>query len=225
MEWTNYLTDGYIFGLLETLKNQYSIISAIFIFPIARWIWKKYKKATPWEEPNTPLNGLPKFVETSKEEKGEVEMKLLSIIFLSIVFISSCATYQFPECNDKYAQKSMLVKIADKYEVCLQDVGRNIMTVSLVAIAVEPKLAVETRRAAEDIVEQLNYTITAIAFKNLVKDSFQAAILADLVILNSDYLQEFDNNNPIDSDTKTIIQTYLTEKFIPRVMVYELFKE
>lgn len=221
MEWLNYLKDGYIFGLLEALKNQYSVVSAMFIFPIARWIWKKYKKATPWEEPNTPLNNLDKMVKT---EKGEVEMKLLSIMFLAIVLIAGCATYQFPECNDKYAQESILVKIANKYEVCLQDVGRNIMIVSLLAIAIEPELATETRKAAEDIVEKLNYTLTAIGFKELINDSFQAAILADLVILNSDYLGEFNSYDPIDPATKTIIQTYLTEKFIPRVSIYELLE-
>lgn len=51
MDFIKVFTDGSIFGLLETLKNEYSVVSTMILFPLARWLWNKYKKATPWVEP------------------------------------------------------------------------------------------------------------------------------------------------------------------------------
>lgn len=54
---STFLSDKAIFGFLETLKNEYSLVSAVLIFPTFRYFWNKYKKVTPWEEPKTILDG------------------------------------------------------------------------------------------------------------------------------------------------------------------------
>jgi hypothetical protein len=51
------LSDKSIFSFLDLLKNEYSLVTTVFLLPIFRWIWKKYKKATPWEEPKSALDG------------------------------------------------------------------------------------------------------------------------------------------------------------------------
>lgn len=50
---TKYLSDEFIFGTLKTLKNEYSIVSSMFLFPMLIWLWNKIKRITPWKEPNS----------------------------------------------------------------------------------------------------------------------------------------------------------------------------
>lgn len=50
---TKYLSDEFIFGTLKILKNEYSIVSSVFLFPILIWLWNKIKRITPWKEPNS----------------------------------------------------------------------------------------------------------------------------------------------------------------------------
>lgn len=148
--------------------------------------------------------------------------KLFIIVLLSIAMMCGCAmqAYKFPECNNQYAQESLLAKIANDHGVCLQDVGNGIMTVSMLKFCVKPDIVKDALSAAEKINDDLNYDITDIAFKELVEDQFKAAILADLIEINAPYLSYFNTGNAVDKESRLIIQSFLTGTFIPRLKTY-----
>ena len=67
--WTwisTHLTDAYLLGVAEILKNEYFIVTCFavpFLWPAIRWVLRKWAAFTPWKDDDTAVERLDALVQ------------------------------------------------------------------------------------------------------------------------------------------------------------------
>lgn len=152
--------------------------------------------------------------------------KLFVTIGLCLLLLTGCAGKSFmrglpswPECNAQYVQEAKLVSIANKYQVCLRDVGNGLIVANEAAIGFEAYEVSDASVAVFGAIQLLKEEPTELLFQEYVMGKLNR--FPGLLMVGQTYIMEFNTDQPIDQASIDIIIGYLENKVMPILELYE----
>jgi len=147
-------------------------------------------------------------------------MKLCRMIFvlLILMIMAACSAIPYPDCNKNFPPECRLMQIADKFGVCLRDVGNGLIIANGIAIGRNAYTVQEAVNEIEGIIELLNRDILETEFRDHVLSQLKQ--YPGLLEVTMIYMHEFNMPRVLDKESRVIIQTYLRNKVLPILNAY-----
>lgn len=157
-------------------------------------------------------------------------MKIL-VVLLTICALCGCSTMasrsNWPACNEKYPETHQLARAADSLEVCLKNVGDDVIIVSALALNVDRGFAAMAVDYGGVVLENLNHihdgilAITGQGFVGLLGDELQKYPgLAEVLEININLLGRLPTDRVLDKDSVETLIHFFKDRFIPRMRRY-----
>lgn len=142
----------------------------------------------------------------------------MRIIALVIALAMVGCAGQFPECNQKYDQNAIVVRVAMEEGVCLRDVGSTLILANGINIsAAKLYTARQALSAVDTLITALEQPIiNGDHLIDLVYESISG--FPELIIVTDMFYGAFDIDEPIDKSSKAILIDYLRERVRPMLV-------
>lgn len=140
--------------------------------------------------------------------------KRLLIAFAIIALVGYGCAAQWPTCNDRFVPDAKLRQIADKYQLCLDNIGNSLILANGVAISLAKAYTAQEALAAVDKISfALQQPMSGIDIKALIMKEMGA--FPELFIITDVFVGEFNTPELVDAESVAILLSYLQDRVRP----------
>jgi len=152
--------------------------------------------------------------------------KSFFILFFCGLIFTGCSLLKlypqaWPECNQNISNESLLKKIADDHETCLESIGNDLIISNALAIGFDMYTREEARNAVNRWIAILDTDISYKGFRKEVYDVLKK--YPGMFEVADIYFMQFENFglNPIIQDDKDMLKDWLITRVLPPLQEIE----